>query len=137
MTYSRRSVPRKKLIRDQRGQSVAEFALVLPLLMLILLAILQFGVLFRDYLAVTDAVRAGARKGAVSRNSPTPQTTCEDAVRSAANDLDLAQLTVDCTSTWTPAEDVTVTATYPYEISLLGKVVKSGRFTSTTTERVE
>ena len=42
-------------VRDQRGQTVTEFALVLPLLMLVLLAILQFGVLFRDYLAVTDA----------------------------------------------------------------------------------
>ena len=67
-------------IRDQRGQSVAEFALVLPLLMLILLAILQFGVLFRDYLAVTDAVRAGARKAAVSRSAAFPTTACEDAV---------------------------------------------------------
>ena len=130
-------MPRKTLIRDQRGQSVAEFALVLPLLMLILLAILQFGVIFRDYLATTDAVRAGARKGAVSRNDSTPQTTCETAVKNAANDLDLAQFTVSCTSTWNPGEDVTVTATYPYEISLLGKVVKSGRFSSTTTERVE
>jgi hypothetical protein len=33
--------------------------------------------------------------------------------------------------------DVTVTATYPYKISLLGLVVKTGRLSSTTTERVE
>jgi hypothetical protein len=33
--------------------------------------------------------------------------------------------------------DVTVTATYPYSINLLGFVVKSGRLTSQTTERVE
>jgi len=32
---------------------------------------------------------------------------------------------------------VTVRATYPYSISLLGMVVKSGRLSSTTTERVE
>jgi hypothetical protein len=32
---------------------------------------------------------------------------------------------------------VTVTATYPYRISLLGLVVKSGNLRSTTTERVE
>ena len=34
-------------------------------------------------------------------------------------------------------EDVTVSAAYPYDISLLGFVVKSGDLTSTTTERVE
>ena len=32
---------------------------------------------------------------------------------------------------------MTVTATYPYKISLLGFVVKTGRLSSTTTERVE
>jgi hypothetical protein len=32
---------------------------------------------------------------------------------------------------------VTVTATYPYSISLLGMVVKAGSLSSTTTERVE
>jgi hypothetical protein len=44
---------------------------------------------------------------------------------------------VTVTSTWQPASDVTVTATYPYQISLLGIVVKSGDLSSTTTERVE
>ena len=133
-------MPKQHPIRDQRGQSVAEFALVLPLLMLILLAILQFGVLFRDYLAVTDAVRAGARKAAVSRSAAFPTTACEDAVEKSAGDLDVADdLDVTCTTPggWNAGEDVTVTATYPYEISLLGQVVKSGRFSSTTTERIE
>jgi Flp pilus assembly protein TadG len=129
---------KQRLIRDQRGQSIAEFALVLPLLMLILLAILQFGVLFRDYLAVTDAVRAGARKAAVSRGAPSPTTACENAVKNAASDLNVAdQLVVTCTSTWNAGEDVEVAATYPFEIDILGMVVKSGRFSSTTTERVE
>ena len=125
-------------LKNQQGQSVAEFAIVLPLLMLILLAILQFGVLFRDYLAVTDAVRTGSRKAAVARNTASPTTVCENGVKNAAGDLNVAdQLIVTCVSNWKPGEDVVVTATYPYQINLLGQVVKSGRFTSTTTERVE
>jgi Flp pilus assembly protein TadG len=128
-------------IRDQRGQTVTEFALVLPLLMLVLLAILQFGVLFRDYLAVTDAVRAGARKGAVSRHVTAPggpKKACEDAVKKSAGDLNvLDNLIVSCTSTWGPGEDLTVLATYPYELDLFGYVFKSGRFSSKTVERVE
>ena len=135
---------KKISLRDQRGQTVTEFALVLPLLMMVLLAILQFGLLFRDYLAVTDAVRAGARKGAVSRHVTTPggpEKACKDAVEKAATDLNVPPgpdgIVVTCTSTWAPGDDLKVTATYPYDISVLGKAVKSGRFSSSTTERVE
>ena len=48
-----------------------------------------------------------------------------------------APLNVTVTSTWQPGADVTVTATYPYQIKLLGLPLKSGRLSSTTTERVE
>ena len=34
-------------------------------------------------------------------------------------------------------ENVIVTATYPYTISLMGLVIQSGRLSSKTTERVE
>ena len=46
---------------------MTEFALVLPILLFLLLAIVQFGVVFNNYVTLTDAVRAGARKGAVAR----------------------------------------------------------------------
>ena len=52
-------------------------------------------------------------------------------------DLKQSDLGVTVTSTWQPAADVKVVATYPYQISLLGMVVKSGSLSSTTTERVE
>ena len=58
-------------------------------------------------------------------------------VRNAATDLKQSDLSVTVTSTFAPGSDVTVTATYPYSISLLGLVVKSGSLHSTTTERVE
>ena len=38
---------------------------------------------------------------------------------------------------WEQGADVTVTATYPYSISLLGVPLKNGLLKSTTTERVE
>jgi hypothetical protein len=58
-------------------------------------------------------------------------------VRNSAANLKQSNLNVTVTSTWQPAADVTVTATYPYKVSLLGLVVKSGNLSSTTTERVE
>ena len=61
---------------NQRGQTMAELALVLPVLLVLLLGIAQFGVAFNNYITLTDAVRAGARKAAVSRSASNPAAAC-------------------------------------------------------------
>lgn len=122
--------------RAQNGQTMTEFALVLPLLALLLFGVIQFGIAFNNYITLTDAVRAGARKGAVARHLADPEGNVDTAVRAAATDLKSSDLRVDVESTWQPGEDVRVSASYPYSINLLGVVVKSGRMTSETTERV-
>jgi hypothetical protein len=86
---------------------------------------------------LTDSVRAGGRQGAVSRDLANPQAVVIDRVRRSAADLDPGKLGVSVSSTWVQGDDVTVTATYPYDISLLGVVVKSGTLSASTTERVE
>ncbi len=118
---------------------MTEFALVLPILAFLLFAVIQFGIAFNNYITLTDATRAGARKAAASttRRDPQPRQTCINAVRSSANGLKPANLTADCVSDWQPGHDVVVTATYPYSISLFGLFRKSGNLTSTTTERIE
>lgn len=120
---------------------MAEFTLVLPVLAILLFGVIQFGIVFNNYLAVTDAVRAGARQAAVARVLPPSQrdSTVRAKVYSSAQGLDTSKLkvTVSASANWTPGSDVTVTASYPFSINLLGKVVKSGSVTSKTTERVE
>jgi Flp pilus assembly protein TadG len=124
-------------LSDQKGQSVTEFALALPILALLLFAVIQFGITFNNYVTLTDATRAGARKAAVSREQTNPTALTTTAVRSSAANLTQTNLNVTVTSTWQPGADVTVTATYPYKIKLLGIPLKQGNLTSTTTERVE
>jgi Flp pilus assembly protein TadG len=124
-------------LKNQQGQSMVEFALVLPILALLLFGVIQFGIVFNNYITLTDATRAGARKAAVSRRTADPRGTCIAAIRASASNLTQARLTPDCQSTWQPGVDVRVTATYPYSISLLGLFSKAGNLTSTTTERVE
>ena len=131
-------VKKRIQIRSQQGQTMTEFALVLPVLALILFAVIQFGIVFNNYITLTDATRAGARKAAVSRQDANRNSDVVTAVRSSASGLTASKLSVPPpTSTWNSGDDVTVTASYPYSISLLGLVVKSGRISSTTTERVE
>jgi Flp pilus assembly protein TadG len=116
---------------------MTEFAIVMPILLLLLLGIIQFGVVFNNYLTLTDAVRAGARKGAVARRLTDPTGAVTTEVQNAATDLNASNLQVTVTSDFVQGDDVTVTASYPYSISLLGLVVKSGRIHSSMTERVE
>ena len=123
--------------RDETGQTMTEFALILPILALLLFAVIQFGIVFNNYLTVTDAARAGARKGAVGRYVKDPGGSAEQAARDSAVNLDQSQFGVAVASTWQPGETVSFTTSYPYEISLLGVVVQSGTLESTTTERVE
>jgi len=123
--------------RTERGQTMAEFAIVLPVLMLVVFAIIQFGILFNNFVALTDAVRAGARTAAVSRTATDPVGATIARVQAATGDLDQSKLTISVTSGWHSGDDVTVKATYPYSINLFGLNVQTGNLSSSTTERVE
>lgn len=118
---------------------MVEFALVLPLLALILMSILQFGILFNNYLTLTDAVRAGARKAAVSRHDVNRETDVVATVQNAATALNKDDLNVTVTSpTWGPGDKVTVKGSYKCDLTILGIDLKPDcRITSETTERVE
>jgi Flp pilus assembly protein TadG len=120
---------------------MVEFALVLPILLLLVLGVMQFSIVLHDYLAITDAARVGAREAAVSRGQASAVADVKAKVVGAAGDL--SKLTTDDVtvspdpSGAAPGSDVTVTVTYPYDIDLLGFVVASGELTSKATERVE
>jgi Flp pilus assembly protein TadG len=118
---------------------MVEFTLVLPVLLVVLFGIIQFGITFSNYVALTDAVRAGARTAAISRSATDPVGDTKARVMDASGDLDATKVvpTVATPLGWTHGADVKVTATYPYSISLLGIVVASGFLSSSTTERIE
>ena len=69
--------------RVQKGQSIVEFALILPLFLLLVFGICQFGFAFSDYLALSNVARNSAREAsigtdpsdiyyAVAENNPVP-----------------------------------------------------------------
>jgi Flp pilus assembly protein TadG len=127
---------------SQRGQALVEFAIVIQLLLLILLAILQFGQVWMNYVAVTDAARDGARSAVVQRvNGQAAMVSAgQAAVLAAAPNLNAGQLNTNITDSsgaWAQGDPITVTVTYPYAISILGIVVSNGTLSSSTTMRAE
>ncbi len=67
--------------RDQRGQSLVEFALVLPMLLVVMLMITEFGRALFQYNVLAQATRAGARQAAVMGRT----TAVNQAIANAEN----------------------------------------------------
>ena len=55
----------RRRVRSERGAELIEFALTLPLLLLLVLGIIEFGFLFQEYEVVTNSAREGARLSAL------------------------------------------------------------------------
>lgn len=126
---------------NEEGQAAVEFALVVPILIALLLGIIQAGIAFNHYLAVTDAARAAARQAIEARVAGVTVGDIQSAAQTAAGGLDLTgRVTVaDPTDpTFTHGgSTLTVTVTYPYSINVLGWAVASGNLQSTMTDRLE
>jgi Flp pilus assembly protein TadG len=70
------------LISGEEAASAVEFAIILPLLILILFGIIEFGLLLYNKQMITNAAREGARAGIVAR---TPRLS-DDEVKTVVND---------------------------------------------------
>ena len=96
------SGPRKSGIRGREGQALAEFALILPVLFLLIAGIIEFGRAWNIKQAVTDAAREGARY-AVVQNTFTPGDA-DPVIDKVKERLTLANIT-----TTDPPTTITVT----------------------------
>ena len=131
----RRVQRQRRSPRDERGQALVEFALVLPILMIILLGTLQFGIAFFQWQQLSAAVSEGARIGIVSASEANPAATVRTAAEQAAPGL-ADGITINVDGAFTPGQDITVTGTFPVSINVLGMVVYEGDLQSTRTMRV-
>jgi Flp pilus assembly protein TadG len=90
-----------------RGAALVEFALVAPMLLLIVFGTAQFGVTLGQYVMLTNAVGVGAMQFAISRGDTTPSSDAWNAITTAASTLTPASikmtLTVNATACVTNA----------------------------------
>ena len=94
--------------RSQAGSAVVEFAMVLPLVLVVALALVQVGVLVRDRLLIEAAARAGARAAAVEAEVGAVRA----AALAAAPDLDPALTVVEVARQGTQGDPVSVSVRY-------------------------
>lgn len=121
----------KYLIKSEIGQTVTEYALVTPLLILLFLGVFDLGRAFFNYNTLAEAAREGARyatvHGATSQmpvgpgsptfTAPDRDTAVEAVVQRFSFDMNSAQLTVLATwpngDNW-PGSEVQIEVRYTY-----------------------
>ena len=158
-----RSIGRKGLfaaVRREDGQSLVEFALCVPILLLIVTGTFTFGIAMNNFIMLTDATNVGARLLAISRGQYTdPCSKVAAAVAAAAPNLSSSALAYtfvlngtsypggSCnspTTTTGPAANlvqggiVKVTVTYPCNLRVYGtNYAPNCLLTAQTTELVQ
>jgi hypothetical protein len=111
--------------KREKGQSMVEFAMVLPLFLIVMFIIVDFGVGFSRWLVITNAAREGARFGTVGATVP----EIEDRVAStSAGLLDSGDVTIEYADfddgVVGPGDAVVVTTEYDYGfITPLGRIL--------------
>ena len=65
-------------VRNEKGGSLVEFAIILPILLIIIFGIIEFGILLFDKAMITNASREGARAGIVFNFDPSGPTRISD-----------------------------------------------------------
>ena len=126
----------KKLLgtlRSSRGQSLAELSLTIPILLILVFGIIDFGLGMRSYVSLANGVREGARFAAVGNPAGTA-TDCDGTTNTtvygrtcvALNGLDLDELSpnVEYPSGIAPGNSVVVSADYDYHfVTPLGDLI--------------
>jgi Flp pilus assembly protein TadG len=104
--------------RNESGAALIEFAIVLPLLLILLLGMLDFGKAFNYWIDETHLSASGAR-WAVVNNNPGPGATLQDSIRQQADTAELRD-----GGTGAVADPVEVCISFPDGTSNVGDPVK-------------
>jgi len=154
-----KSVRARLRASGEGGQTLLEFALCMPILLLIVTGIMTFGIALNNYVELTSAVNIGARRLAISRGQTTDPCATTAAVVYQASLLNSANLNftfvlngvtysgATCSSTsitqgaagnMVQGSAAQVRATYPCTLSIYGvNYAPSCTMTAQTTELIQ
>lgn len=112
-----------------RGAAAVEFALVLPVLLLLVIGILEFGRAYHVQTSLSNAARDGVRVMALQNDADAARS----AVRSAAAGISLASISVDPSNCAPTDSTPTATVVVTHEFGLISGLLPLDDFTLTGT----
>ncbi len=112
---------RRLRVGDERGAVAVEFALIFPVLVLLLVGIIEFGAMFNAQLLVQGAAREGARAMSLTGDVAQAQAAALNVAPGLSPALTAADITVS-PATCTDGSDITVTIHYdkPFLTGMFG-----------------
>ncbi|WP_164745695.1 TadE/TadG family type IV pilus assembly protein [Neobacillus mesonae] len=121
-------------MKSEKGQSLVEFALIVPLLVLLLIGIVDFSRIFHAYLTIDHSGREAARAASIGKDEVTIKSIAVN--QGASIGLTASQVNVN---TGSSGSNATITITYQvtFLTPLIGKIVNPLTLKDTTTMRVE
>lgn len=131
-TFLRSAAKRSAGLRRQKGAAAVEFALILPILLLVFFGIVELSLALYDKAVLTNASREGARAGIVLSSPPVTDTQISAVVQTYTQGA-LLSLRAAQTPTVAVARSATdefpsvlnVTVSYPYPGLVLGKLLSA------------
>jgi len=130
-------IKRIRIIKNEKGASAVEFALILPILIMLVFGIFQFGIAYNNYIALTHAAREGARLAAVNMDEIEGIPWFENRVRESAPSVTIESIALS-------GQDGDIG--YPVTVTVTGEVLNIEiplvgswpvQLTSTATLRIE
>lgn len=121
-------------MKSEKGQSLVEFALIVPVLILLLLGIIDFGRIFHAYLTIDHAGREAARAASIGKNVAEIKSVAVNKASSIGLTSGQVQVVTGPSGT-----DATITISYPitFLTPLIGSIAGPLTLTDATVMRVE
>ncbi|MCZ7572252.1 MAG: pilus assembly protein [Ardenticatenaceae bacterium] len=106
--------------RGEQGQDLVEYALILPLLLLLLLGIMEFGIVIFSYDTIANAAREGARVGIIPANST---ADVQNAAMAMTSGLDPGALSISVARSGSCSGPDSVKVVVTYDVKLISGVI--------------
>lgn len=115
---------RKSLIFKNKGQSMVETILVLPLLLFLIFGIIEFGRVYYTYVMLSNAVREGARYAAVRETDIEAYSNSESRILTLVSSYGVTAEHVEVDETGIGSDYVFASIDFPLEVmTFVGEVV--------------
>ena len=118
----------RRLVKTERGAEVVEMAVVLPLLVLVTMGIVDFGLMFQRYAVLTNAAMEGARVGTLPGYQIPEDVDARVLAYATSGGVHPSSIVIEAIPTTVPAAGagtypaVQVTVTHNYTLDYIGPI---------------
>ena len=108
---------RRRREKGEKGQALVEFALLIPIFLIMVFSIVDFGMGFYSWITVTNSAREGARLGAVHATTEKIIKRVEDTTTLINEDTNMEVFVTNAADAGgQPGQSVVVRVDYDYDL---------------------